>query len=95
MTRIILIALLALPAATAQAGDPAAPCCLEAEPPPARSSARVWFRDDSPARLAVVVSRGPGADTQGFVAAAGLTAAIGDGCGPVTLRPRMRLLPDA
>lgn len=95
MIRIILIALLALPPAAAHTGEPTRPCCLQVDPPPARSQAKVWFRSESPERLAVAVSRGPGVDIQGFVAAAGLTAAIGDGCGPVALRPRVRLLPDA
>jgi hypothetical protein len=90
---MILIALLAaLPAAPALAGDPFATCCLDTSPPPSRSGAKVWFRSDSPERHAIVVARGPGADTQGFVAASGLTADVGDGCGPVSLRPRGRVI---
>jgi len=92
MTRIFLIALLALPAAPALAGDPLADCCLGTSPPPSRSGAKIWFRSDNPERHTVVVARGPSADTQGFVAASGLTADVGDGCGPVALRPRMRVI---
>ena len=96
MTRMFLmflIALLALPAAPAVAGDPFADNSFAyTSPPPSRSGAKVWFRSESPQRLAVAVARGPGADTQGFIAASGLTADIGDGCGPVALRPRMRVV---
>jgi hypothetical protein len=93
MTRLLLVAILAMPAASALAGDPFAPCCLGESSPPSRSGAKIWFLNDRPERLAVSVARGPGAETQGFVAASGLTAAVGDGCGPVALRPRTRLVP--
>lgn len=90
MTRtLLLIVLMPLLASPAMAGDPFAGCC---EPPPSRSGAKVWFRSDSPERHAVAVARGPSADTQGFIAASGLTADVGDGCGPVALRPRVRLV---
>ena len=93
MTRFILIALLALPAAApATAGDLLPPCCTTVERPLARAQARVWFRDADPGRLAVAVARGPVADVQGFMAASGLTSAVGDGCGPVALRPRVRVV---
>lgn len=94
MIRLILIALLALPAAPAIAGEMLPPCCASAERPPARSAARTWFRDENPARLGVAVARGPAADVQGFMAAAGgLTPLIGDGCGPVAPPSRVRTVP--
>lgn len=88
MTRtLLLIVLMPLLASPATAGDLSAGCC---EPPPSRSGAKVWFRSDSPERLAVAVARGPSTDTQGFMAAAGLALDVGDGCGPVAMRPRVR-----
>ncbi len=96
MTRLILIALLALPAAPATAGDLLPPCCAGVERPLPRSGqARTWFRDANPDRLGVAVARGPATDMQGFMAASGLTSSVGDGCGPVALRPRTRVIPGA
>ncbi len=95
MTRLILIALLALPAAPVTAEDLLPPCCDTVERPLPRSQARTWFRDADPARLTVAVARGPAAEMHGFMAASGLTSSVGDGCGPVALRPRTRVIPGA
>src|SRR5690606_30489339 len=87
MTHLILTAFLALSTVPASAGEPLP---FQVERPPARSTATAWFRDEGPARHGVTVARGRAADFTGFVTAAGLTSSVGDGCGPVVLRPRVR-----
>jgi len=89
MTHLILTALLALSTVPATAGEPLP---FPVGRPPARSAATVWFRDADLAHHGVTVARGRVADFTGFVTAAGLTSSVGDGCGPVVLRPRVRII---
>jgi len=90
MTHLILTALLALSTVPATAGESLP---FQVERPPARSTAMVWFRDADLTRHGVTVARGRAADFAGFVTSAGLTSSVGDGCGPVVLRPRIRVAP--